>query len=220
MRYAARLKAVEINSSFYRPHRPATYARWAASVPDDFRFAVKMPKQITHERRLTDADDLLAAFLDQCGALGGKLGPLLVQLPPSLNFEKPVARSFFAALRSRFDGAIACEPRHESWFEAPAEKLLADFGIARVAADPIPAKIVQVDTAAEPGGYGGLAYYRLHGSPKIYYSNYEADFLGNLAARIAEDRKAGRETWCIFDNTALGHATANALDLAGRLCGS
>src|SRR5262245_60578113 len=83
-RYARRFNAVEINSSFYRPHRPATYARWAASVPPDFQFAVKVPREITHRRRLVDVADLLDQFLDECSELGEKLGPLLVQLPPGL----------------------------------------------------------------------------------------------------------------------------------------
>ena len=84
-RYAARFPAVEINSSFYKPHRPTTYARWAASVPADFRFSVKVPKVATHERRLVDADDVLDSFLAEATQLGDKLGPLLVQLPPSLD---------------------------------------------------------------------------------------------------------------------------------------
>src|SRR5690349_20087775 len=95
-RYAARFAAVEINSSFYRPHRPGTYARWAATVPEGFRFAVKMPREITHRRRLVGAVELLDRFLDEARALGDKLGPLLVQLPPKLTFAGDVARAFFA----------------------------------------------------------------------------------------------------------------------------
>src|SRR3954466_207983 len=110
-RYAARFNAVEINSSFYKPHRPATYARWAASVPADFRFSVKVPKLATHERRLVDTEDVLDAFLAEATQLGDKLGPLLVQLPPGLTFSAGVAERFFALLRGRFDGALALEPR-------------------------------------------------------------------------------------------------------------
>ena len=97
-RYAARFPAVEINSSFYRPHRPATYSRWAASVPADFRFSVKVPKVATHERRLVDVDDVLDSFLAEATQLGDRLGPLLVQLPPSLTFSAEIADGFFAAL--------------------------------------------------------------------------------------------------------------------------
>jgi uncharacterized protein YecE (DUF72 family) len=86
-RYGAIFNAVEINSSFYRPHRTATYERWAASVPEDFRFAVKVPKSVTHERRLKGTGDLLDQFVSEVGGLGPKLGPLLIQLPPSLAFQ-------------------------------------------------------------------------------------------------------------------------------------
>src|SRR3569623_2749091 len=86
-RYARTFNCVEINSSFYRPHRPATYERWADSAPDGFRFAVKMPRAITHEAQLQDVDELLQRFLGEATALGGKLGPLLVQLPPKLRFD-------------------------------------------------------------------------------------------------------------------------------------
>ena len=123
-RYAARFPAVEINSSFYRPHRPATYARWAESVPEDFRFSVKVPKAITHTARLADAEALLDAFLAEASALGAKLGCLLVQLPPSLAFDEETAGAFFRALRERYEGPVACEPRHPTWFDAPAEALL------------------------------------------------------------------------------------------------
>ena len=76
-RYGAVFNAVEINSSIYRPHRTATYERWAASVPEDFRFAIKVPKAITHERRLKDVGDLLYRFLSEAGGLGPKLGQLV-----------------------------------------------------------------------------------------------------------------------------------------------
>src|SRR5918995_5885915 len=105
-RYAAVFNAVEINTSFYRPHRTATYQRWAASVPEDFRFAVKVPKTITHERRLKDADELLDRFLSEVGGLGPKLGPLLLQMPPSLSFQSGIADTFLSGLRSRVEGTI------------------------------------------------------------------------------------------------------------------
>ncbi len=208
-RYAARFPAVEINSSFYRPHRPATYARWAASVPDGFRFSVKVPKAITHTARLADTEALLDAFLAESSALGPKLGCLLIQLPPSLALDEETAAAFFRSLRERHEGAVACEPRHPTWFTAQAEALLAEWRIARVAADP-----VRAGTTAEPGGWPGLEYHRLHGSPRIYYSDYPADYLAALAASI---RDCAVPAWCIFDNTAAGAATANALDLLEAL---
>jgi uncharacterized protein YecE (DUF72 family) len=210
-RYATRFNAVEINSSFYRPHRPATYAKWAASAPRDFRFAVKMPRSITHEKRLRDAGVELARFAGEAGALGEKLGPVLIQLPPSLAFDAKIARAFFAGCRDDFAGLLACEPRHASWFADGAERMLEEFRIARVAADP--ARVVP--EAAAPGGWRGFAYWRLHGSPRMYYSAYEPAFLESLA-RDLKRRKS--DAWCIFDNTALGAATDDALQTA-RLLG-
>jgi uncharacterized protein YecE (DUF72 family) len=211
-RYAQRFNAVEINSSFYRPHRRTTYERWAATVPDHFAFAVKVPREITHAPRLSGADAALAAFLAQVGGLGDRLGPLLFQLPPRLGFDAAGARALFAALRSRFDADAVCEPRHAGWFTAEADALLAEFRIARVAADPplLPA-------AAEPGGWNDLAYYRLHGSPRLYYSDYGPERLDGFARRLADAARRGRRCWCIFDNTAAGAATANALALQARL---
>jgi uncharacterized protein YecE (DUF72 family) len=182
-RYAARFPAVEVNSSFYRPHRPATYAKWAAAVPPGFRFSVKMPREITHRRRLVGTADLLDRFLAEAGALGAKLGPLLVQLPPGLPFAAGIADRFFAVLRRRFTGEVVCEPRHPSWFTPAADQVLKNTRVARVAADP-----AVVPAAAEPGGWNGLAYYRLHGSPEMYYSAYSAGYLDALARRL---RKSG-----------------------------
>jgi uncharacterized protein YecE (DUF72 family) len=211
-RYAGRFPAAEINSSFYRPHRPATYARWRESVPPSFRFSVKVPKAITHTLRLRDAAEPLAAFLAETAGLGEKLGCLLVQLPPSLQFEAETTRDFLATLRSLSTVPAACEPRHASWFTEEAGETLAAFSVARVAADP-----ARVPEAAEPGGAPDLVYHRLHGSPRIYYSEYAPAYLDDLAARIRRDTGAGRDVWCIFDNTASGAATANALDLLTRL---
>jgi uncharacterized protein YecE (DUF72 family) len=215
-RYSAVFNAVEINSSFYRPHRTATYERWAASVPEDFRFAVKIPKAITHERRLKDTDDPMSRFLSELGGLGRKLGPLLVQLPPSLVFDEGVSGRFLNDLRRRVEGGIVCEPRHRSWFAPGVDALLREFRVARVAADP-----ALVPGASAPGGWRGLSYYRLHGSPRIYYSPYTADALTDIAERLASDASAGAETWCTFDNTAAFAATADALiamDLVRARC--
>jgi uncharacterized protein YecE (DUF72 family) len=213
-RYAARFDCVEINSSFYRSHQPATYARWAASVPDSFRFSVKMPRSVTHDARLVGVSSQLDGFCSEVASLGDKLGCVLVQLPPSLAFERSVASRFLAMLRRRHDGTVAIEPRHPSWFSASAESVLIEYGASRVAADPS-----VVSSAADQGGDARTAYLRLHGSPKIYYSTYADHSLAQLEERVRLLRAKGMEVWCIFDNTALGAATDNALDLSRRLHG-
>jgi uncharacterized protein YecE (DUF72 family) len=207
-RYARRFGAVEINSSFYRPHQRKTYQRWAQSVPAGFRFSVKLPKAITHEQRLADCDALLDGFAAEVTGLGDRLGVLLVQLPPKLGFDRRVADRFFDDLRQRLDVLVACEPRHPSWFTPDVNEWLAERRIARVAADPAP-----VPDAGEPGGWNGLAYYRWHGSPRIYYSDYDDGALGALGKRLDAQRQHGVPTWCILDNTASGAALGNALAL-------
>ena len=210
-RYAARLNAVEINSSFYRSHKPETYMRWAASVPEHFRFAVKMPREITHRRKLHDCSALLQQFLTEVSGLGGKLGPLLFQLPPSLSLNVETAAAFFTELRQQFADPVVCEPRHASWFSEEGENLLQAFRISRAVADPPPHP-----AARQPGGWQEVVYYRLHGSPKMYYSEYDKTFLSSLKQKMIEAVSSAR-VWCIFNNTASGAAIKNALEVGDEL---
>ncbi|MBV9882451.1 MAG: DUF72 domain-containing protein [Sphingomonadaceae bacterium] len=211
-RYATRFKGVEINSSFHRPHRPTTWTRWAESVPADFRFAVKLPKTITHQRRLVACGELVDRFLEETKGLGAKLAILLVQLPPKFPFDAGIAEAFLADLASRTPARIACEPRHPSWFDAAAGVLLARLGVARVAADP-----PVTPAAALPGGWRGLAYWRLHGTPRLYRSTYGPERLNAYAEQLRAELEAGHETWCMFDNTASSAAIGDALAMLGRL---
>jgi uncharacterized protein YecE (DUF72 family) len=211
-RYAARFPAVEINSSFARSHRPATYARWADSVPASFRFSVKLPRSITHEAGLADTQSLLDDFLKEATALGDRLGCLLIQLPPSLGFNAKVAPAFLRDLRSRHAGAVAIEPRHPEWFSDEADQALTEFRIARVRADP-----VLVLDGMSAGGWPGLLYLRLHGAPRVYYSSYGEEFLNAIAGWLAAAVKRGLPAWCIFDNTARGAGVENALQVLKKI---
>lgn len=210
-RYAAVLPAVEINSSFYRPHKPDTYARWAASVPEHFRFSVKVPRAITHDARLRDVAGLLDRFHDEAGMLGDKLGCLLVQLPPRFGVDDVLAHAFFGQVRERFGCSIAFEARHASWFSDAASAMLRECGVIRVIADP---------AAGQPGEHVPTSdtdvYLRLHGAPRIYYSRYPDEEIAHWRSRIDRARAARRTVWCIFDNTAGGEAVPNALDLMGQ----
>ena len=208
-RYSAIFPCAEINSSFHRPHRASTWEKWRDSVPAGFRFSVKVPKTITHERRLVDCAELLGAFVSEAGMLREKLAVLLVQLPPSLAYDPEVAEPFFSTLRAVGPAKVVVEPRHASWFEDRATEALLRLGVARVGADP-----ARVPEAAVPMVAEGLAYWRLHGSPVIYRSSY-ADRIGSLAAAIADAEAT--EKWCIFDNTASSAATGDALALQRKL---
>jgi uncharacterized protein YecE (DUF72 family) len=154
----------------------------------------------------------LERFLGEIAALEEKLGPVLVQLPPRLGFERATVEQFFTDLRARFAGAVVCEPRHKTWFAADAERLLEKLRIGRVAADP-----PRAEADGRPGGDRSTVYYRLHGSPKIYYSAYSEGALDRIAGQLAHDLSGAEQAWCVFDNTAEGAATIDALALAQRL---
>ena len=206
-KYAQRFNAVEINSSFYRPHKRSTYAKWSTQVPDDFSFSVKLPRRITHELRLREIAQPLREFEDQVAGLGSKLGSVLVQLPPSLKFSRDDAWSSFHALREAFKCAVICEPRHLSWFSKDVESLFTRLGIARAAVDP-----PLFQEASRTAGENHTRYYRLHGSPDIYYSNYGTAELQSYA-QVMGQHMQDSEVWCIFDNTANGWATSNAISM-------
>jgi uncharacterized protein YecE (DUF72 family) len=211
-RYAQVFSCVEINSSFYRAHQPKTYARWAQSVPDTFRFSVKVPRAITHDSRLRDCEGALVKFIDETAHLGDRLGCILVQLPPSLELDTGDATRFFSALRAHTSVAVACEPRHSSWFTTAGAAVLDAARIVPVQADPAPA-------AGIDGFFRDLStlYIRLHGSPRMYYSAYDDAFIENVAARMRRALRHGGTAWCIFDNTASGAAIPNALALTDAL---
>jgi uncharacterized protein YecE (DUF72 family) len=209
-RYATRFRIAEINSSFHRRHRPSTWERWRDSVPADFRFSVKVPKAVTHTRKLDDCSSLVDEFASDVSELRDKLAVLLVQLPPKFQFDNQTASCFFQRLGDRTTATIACEPRHPSWFTQAANKLLQDLDVARVAADP-----AICHAAAVPGEWTRLAYWRLHGSPVTYRSSY-LDHIPSLATQLMEEAKE-REVWCIFDNTASSAGAVDALALQNAI---
>lgn len=210
--YAGCFNCVEINSSFYRPHRRETYQRWRDSTPAGFAFSVKMPRAVTHECGLRGCTRELLSFIDQVTGLGDKLGVLLVQLPPSLEFDARIVRAFFDELKGGSSADIACEPRHATWFTSEVESLFERLGIARVAADPS-----RGPRGDEPGGSLDLAYYRLHGTPQVYYSAYETDFLRRIAAELRIATSRSGTVWCVFDNTARHESWRNACELGALM---
>ena len=214
-RYARAFPIVEVTSSFYRSHRRATYERWAERVGGGFRFSVKTPQALTHEAGLMVSDTaVLEQFVEEVGGLREKLAVVLVQLPPGLEFDAATVRDFFGTMRRRLCASvrIVCEPRHVSWSGDGANDCLKELGIARVAADP-----VRWDGGERPAGNLHLAYFRLHGSPRTYYSDYGAERLRDFAQRLLRAATQSESVWCILDNTAHGHAIANALALWAEL---
>jgi uncharacterized protein YecE (DUF72 family) len=210
-RYARVFRCAEINSSFYRPHAASTYAKWRDSTPADFRFAVKTPRTITHELKLQDARDAFVTFLAGTDGLAEKRGPILVQLPPSLSFDRSVVTRFLDVVRTVYQGPMVCEPRHATWFSTAVSSLFDEYDVSRVAADPPP-----VSEETGPAGSQRVAYFRLHGSPRTYWSRYAENDIATLALTV-RSLPIAAEVWCVFDNTASGAALENAWELHERL---
>jgi uncharacterized protein YecE (DUF72 family) len=204
-RYGRHFNCCEINSSFHRAHAMAQYAKWAAATPEGFQFAVKLPRLLTHELGLRTPRLPFARFLAETAGLGVRRGPLLVQLPPSLAFNARLVSRFFDHVRHRYEGPLVCEPRHPTWFCERAGRALESYKVSRVAADPACAP-----GAEAPGGWPGIQYFRLHGSPRVYWSRYPSNFIAHLAHVLTT---ASADVWCVFDNTAAGAAMENALQL-------
>ena len=218
-RYARVLSCAEINSSFHRSHRVEVYERWAAQTPPGFRFSVKLPRTITHEGRLRPAREPLERFLAETAGLGERLAVLLVQLPPSFAFEPRPARAFFGLLAALGEISVVCVPRHASWFTPSADRVLVASLVSRAAADP-----ARWPEAVRPGGWlgpdgdgrGAVLYHRWHGTPRMYWSRYEPQWLRERAQELKRWPDAANR-WSIFDNTAAGQATSNALELQALL---
>jgi uncharacterized protein YecE (DUF72 family) len=134
-----------------------------------------------------------------------------MQLPPSLPFDAPLVSKFLHLVRNLYDGIVVCEPRHATWFSSSAASLFVDYRIARVAADPSP-----VPEGGVPAGWPGVAYFRLHGSPRKYWSRYDGNCIATLAQTV-QNTPSAHTVWCVFDNTAAGGALENSCELRALL---
>ncbi|MDQ3100880.1 MAG: DUF72 domain-containing protein [Bacteroidota bacterium] len=210
-RYSAVLNAVEINSTFYRAPRPSTIQRWLDAVPASFRFSLKLSKSITHELRFVNAQHQIDEFVKIVECFSDRAGPILIQIPPSLEYCDAVVTGL-EQLRDRFSGAVVFEPRNVSWLLPEAETFLRELKIGRVAADP-----ARAPALAHPSGHGSTVYFRWHGSPVIYRSAYSMEAIQELSTSIQDAASTADQVWVIFDNTASGAATLDALTLLQEL---
>lgn len=240
-----RMSSVELNGSFYSLQRPTSYERWRDAVPDDFVFAVKGSRYITHMLRLQGVEVAMANFFASgVLALGPKLGPFLWQLPQRQEFDPEVLDRFLAGLPRSTGEALelarrhdermhgrtwlhdgpdvplrhALEPRAEGFEDPVAAELLRQHGVALTVAD----------TAGRWPAFGDVtadfAYVRLHGSRELYASGYTPEELDGWAARIrgwttgaSAPDGIPRDVYAYFDNDIHGHAPHDALALAARL---
>lgn len=200
--YAERFRTVELNNPFYRLPEAATFQRWREQVPPDFRFAVKASRFITHLKRLRDTGDALALLLERADPLGPTLGPVLFQLPPTFQIDRPRLAAFLASLPA---GRWTVEFRHPSWHDAGVYDLLARHEVALCI--PIGGRVHPdlVTTA-------GFAYLRMHAGAAPG-GGFTDDQLRAWAGRVRALRHAGKEVYVYFNNDWEGHAVRDAVRL-------
>ncbi len=198
--YTRHYGTVELNASFYRLPKPQTFENWSERTPDNFLWAVKANRYITHIKRLKDPEEPLERFFGSADALKEKLGPILFQLPPSLSFDEEVFSRFCKQLKG--DRLYVLEVRHPSWAqEKRAIDILRDNNIAFCVSDTAGRyPYIEEDTAT-------FIYIRLHGSKKLYASEYSEEELQTYAGKI---RDWSKDTYLYFDNDFGGYAIKNA----------
>lgn len=208
--YAKHFPAVEVNATFYHSLKPETLEKWREATPRDFRFCIKGSRFITHLQRLETTAESLARLRVQADALGAKLAAVLWQLPQGLHCDSSLLERFAARLDAWSSVRHALEFRDASWFSDEVAARLTAHRLACVqshAADWPMWEAVTTD----------LVYVRLHGGIRTYRSAYASATLSRWAARVAQWAGEGREVHLYFDNTAEGHAVANAMSLRTRL---
>ncbi len=206
--YVTVFDCVELNASFYRIPNIKTVQGWVRRTPDSFRFCAKMSRFITHQKRLVDAEKALDRFLKVFDPLRDRLGPFLVQLPPSLRFDTETAVAFFRLLASRRNlGEFALEARHDSWFMPECVSLMEHYGIAGVIADS-GRRFAGREVRTHP-----IVYLRFHGPDGHYHDSYPTEALETYARKIIGWLSEGYRIWAFFNNDFEGHAVYNAREL-------
>jgi uncharacterized protein YecE (DUF72 family) len=210
--YATRFDCTEINSSFYHYTMAKTVEKWLAETPATFRFAPKMIREITHERKFMDVEAALEKFMSRFLIMGGRLGPVLIQIAASFSYQQWVAQPFFDLLRQKYpDTVFAFEARHRSWFTDEAQHLLRTHGIAWVIANS-GGRFPELETVTS-----GTVYVRLHGEAKLYDSNYSEKSLEKYAHLIRYWLEEGKDVWFFFNNTMHAQAVGDSEKLRGML---
>lgn len=213
---ARAFNTVEINTSFYHLPKKRVFSGWREQVPEDFLFAVKMSRYVTHRKRLESAAQPVEKFLRRAKALGSACGPILVQLPPSLAFSEVRLDSFLADVRracarAQFKPRFALEPRHPSWFGeglAYTRRALASERIAIVFAHS--KSMPHADPDELENLTADFTYVRFHGPSEFAASRYGRARLLPWAARMAAWRRRGFEVFSYFNNDRHGHAVVDA----------
>jgi uncharacterized protein YecE (DUF72 family) len=200
--YARHFSTVELNVTFYRMPSATTFSRWRDSVPDDFRFAVKASRYLTHVRRLKAPREPVEFLMDRARRLGNRLGPILLQLPPDM----PIALDRLDRTLSAFgsETAVSVEPRHASWFVDELRDLLSRHGAALCVVDRRGPRTPLWRTAP-------WLYLRLHEGRAMPPSCYGTDALGSWVGRLGETFGRRPDGYVYFNNDGHACAPRNAL---------
>jgi uncharacterized protein YecE (DUF72 family) len=205
--YSARFRTVELNNPFYRLPPPESFDRWRDAVPDDFLFAVKASRYISHIRRLRDAAEPVALLVERARRLGDRLGPILFQLPPTYAADLGVLRGFLDGLPRGYRWVV--EFRHPSWHAAEVYDTLADREVALCI--PVGGRVRPDLVTTAP-----FVYLRMHAG-KGEGGGFTADQLRWWAGRLRALDRAGKERFVYFNNDAGGHAPRDARTLLDLL---
>jgi len=206
--YASHFTTVELNNSFYRLPSEAAFANWYDSSPANFTFAVKVSRFITHIKRLRDTNEAVEKFVTRAKLLGGKLGPLLYQLPPNMHRNDEVLESFLSILPRGMKHVF--EFRHQSWLEEKVFEILHNYNIGLCVFDMPGMSCPLVATA-------DFAYIRFHGSTGLYFSCYSDEELADWSKRLASLAANLKAIYIYFNNDAEAFAVRNAITLRGYL---
>lgn len=210
--YPERFKITEINASFYHlPHVKTTEA-WNKKVPKDFMFCPKMSRYLTHMKKLNDPEESLEKFFDAFAPLKRKLGPVLIQLPPSLHFHSAKAEHLYKLCKRRYRYySFAIEVRHQTWLSEENIALMKQYNIAFVISQSgvnFPyAELVTADNI----------YVHFHGPEQLYASQYSDEQLHHFGGLFKQWKDEGHSIWAFFNNDVFGYAFQDAKRLQNMI---
>ena len=202
--YTKQFNTVELNNSFYHLPSEKAFTAWRESTPEDFVFAVKVSRFITHIKRLRNLGSAVENFLSRACFLKNKLGPLLYQLPPNMKRNDEVLESFLAPLPQKYQHVF--EFRHESWLDDSIFRILQRYNAGLCVFD-MPGFTCPLIATSD------FAYIRFHGSASLYSSCYSDEELSQWAQKIARLGGKVKAAYIYFNNDAEAFAVKNASTL-------
>jgi uncharacterized protein YecE (DUF72 family) len=205
-RYGESFDTVENNNAFYRLPTYDTFAAWRGRTPAGFVMAVKASRFLTHVKRLKDPEEPVRRLLGVADGLGGKLGPVLLQLPPTLHSDPQLLARCLRCFPARV--RVAVEPRHPSWWNSEVRDVLERRGAALCWADRLGRPLTPLWRTAEWG------YVRFHEGAAHPWPSYGDQALRGWVQRISETWSGDRDAYAYFNNDPGGAAVRNAVRFA------